>query len=138
VFVEPCNWQVTRLGSIQGRPTGGKALSRMSRPKASEELAGIARDILEIVQGKAEPDGRKPRRPEPDRGREGGALGNLGNAYRVLGETRRAIELFEQQLGIARETRDRWTEGLASWNLGVVAEEQGATLIGPWNCCRCW
>lgn len=32
---------------------------------------------------------------------------DLGNAYRHLGETRRAIELFEQSLAIQRSIGDR-------------------------------
>ncbi len=40
---------------------------------------------------------------------EGRALGNLGGAYLQLGETRRAIEYFEQVLPIAPETRWRST-----------------------------
>ena len=46
-----------------------------------------------------------------DRRGEGQALGNLGGAYRALGEPRRAIELYEQDLEIAREIGDRRGEG---------------------------
>ena len=53
-----------------------------------------------------------------NREREGMALGNLGIAYRELGEPKRAIEYFEQHLAIARETGDRRGEGLALGNLG--------------------
>ena len=51
---------------------------------------------------------------------EGGALGNLGRAYADLGETRRAIECYEQHLAIARETGDRRGEGTALGNLGLA------------------
>jgi tetratricopeptide (TPR) repeat protein len=64
VFVRPCNWQVSPLGSIQGRPAGGKALSRLSRAIADEELARIAAEILDLVRGKAAPEEAAMRRPE--------------------------------------------------------------------------
>jgi tetratricopeptide (TPR) repeat protein len=51
---------------------------------------------------------------------EGNALGNLGNAYADLGETRRAIEYYEQQLSIAHEIQDRRSEGAALGNLGLA------------------
>ncbi len=47
---------------------------------------------------------------------EGLALGNLGNAYSALGETRKAIEYYDQQLGITRETGDRRGEGIVLHN----------------------
>ncbi|HEV7403557.1 MAG TPA: hypothetical protein VGO11_11545 [Chthoniobacteraceae bacterium] len=46
-----------------------------------------------------------------DRAAEGRALGNLGNAYADLGDARKAIELHEQALVIARELGDRRAEG---------------------------
>jgi tetratricopeptide (TPR) repeat protein len=53
-----------------------------------------------------------------DRGGEGRALGNLGNAYQTLGEARRAIGSYEQHLAITREVGDRRGEGWALGNLG--------------------
>jgi tetratricopeptide (TPR) repeat protein len=53
-----------------------------------------------------------------DRESEGVALSNLGNAYRNLGETRRAIHFFEQALLIDREIGDRRGEGVDLGNLG--------------------
>jgi hypothetical protein len=41
-----------------------------------------------------------------DRRGEDGALGNLGNAYAALGETRRAIEHYEQSLAIGHAISD--------------------------------
>ncbi|MEG4026482.1 CHAT domain-containing protein [Microcoleus sp. S13C4] len=49
---------------------------------------------------------------------EGNALGNLGAAYRSLGNYAKAIEYMQQQLAIAREIRDRQNEGVALGNLG--------------------
>ena len=60
-------------------------------------------------------------------GREGDALGNLGLAYADLGETRRAIEFYEQQLIIVREIGDRHGEGNALGNLGVAYTDLGET-----------
>jgi tetratricopeptide (TPR) repeat protein len=58
---------------------------------------------------------------------EGWHLGNLGTAYADLGETRRAIELFEQRLAIAREISDRRGEGNALGNLGLANAVLGET-----------
>ncbi|HWX40258.1 MAG TPA: tetratricopeptide repeat protein [Blastocatellia bacterium] len=55
-----------------------------------------------------------------DKPAQGTHLGNLGIAYRLLGEYPRAIEYHEQQLAIARETDDRRGEGNAMGNLGFA------------------
>ncbi|MFZ3050616.1 MAG: tetratricopeptide repeat protein, partial [Methanothrix sp.] len=60
-----------------------------------------------------------------DRGNEGHWIGNLGAAYAVLGEPRKAIEYYEQALAIAREIGDRRNEGINSWNLGLEYEKAG-------------
>ena len=54
------------------------------------------------------------------KGAEGNALGNLGNAYFDLGETRLAIDHHEQSLVIARAMGDRRSEGAALGNLGLA------------------
>lgn len=53
-----------------------------------------------------------------DREEEGVHLGNLGIAYLDLGDTRRAIEFYEQHLAIAREFGNWYGEGNALGNLG--------------------
>jgi tetratricopeptide (TPR) repeat protein len=53
-----------------------------------------------------------------DRRGEAAALGNLGHAYRDLGQPRRAIEQFARVLRIAREIGDRRYEGNALGGLG--------------------
>ncbi len=58
---------------------------------------------------------------------EGYALGNLGLAYADLGETRRAIELYEQALAIVREIGDRHGEGQTLCNLGNAYADLGET-----------
>jgi tetratricopeptide (TPR) repeat protein len=55
-----------------------------------------------------------------DRRGEGNALGNLGNAYADLGETRKAIDYYEQDLAIARAIGDRRGEGSALTNMGLA------------------
>jgi tetratricopeptide (TPR) repeat protein len=62
-----------------------------------------------------------------DRGSEGIALGNLGLAYAHLGETRRAIELYDRRLAIAREIGDQRGEGNALGNLGIAYADLGET-----------
>jgi len=60
-----------------------------------------------------------------DREAEGIHLGNLGNAYRHLGDARRAIEYSEQQLEIDREIGDRRGEGVALGNMGLAYADLG-------------
>ena len=62
-----------------------------------------------------------------DRRGEGNALGNLGIAYADLGEPRRAIDLYEQQLVIVREIGDRRGEGNALGYLGMAYYSLGET-----------
>jgi tetratricopeptide (TPR) repeat protein len=39
---------------------------------------------------------------------EGQSLGNLGNAYRYLGDYAKTIDYHQQSLAIMREIKDRW------------------------------
>ena len=72
--------------------------------------------------------------PSPARSATGAAratrLGNLGNAYADLGETRQAIEYYEQALAIAREIGDRRGEGSALGNLGIAYADLGEAAPG--------
>ena len=52
-------------------------------------------------------------------------MGNLGVAYADLGEVRRAIEYYEQQLEITREIGDRRGEGNALANMGNAYAQLG-------------
>ncbi|HHV24351.1 MAG TPA: tetratricopeptide repeat protein, partial [Methanosarcina sp.] len=54
------------------------------------------------------------------RNTHGLVLGNLGLAYSVLGEPRKAIDYHKQALKIARETGDRRGEGRHLGNLGLA------------------
>ena len=62
-----------------------------------------------------------------DRRGHGAALVNLGLTCSALGETPRAIELYEQALAIHREIGDRWGEGAALGNLGLAYARSGET-----------
>ena len=56
---------------------------------------------------------------------EGAALGNMGLMFARLGEFRRAIEYYGQQLEIAREIGGRLQEGKALGNLGNAYHSLG-------------
>jgi tetratricopeptide (TPR) repeat protein len=62
-----------------------------------------------------------------DRQGEGDTLGNLGIAYKNLGQTRRGIQFYEQTLLIHREIGDRQGEGKALGNLGLAYIDLGET-----------
>ncbi len=66
-------------------------------------------------------------RQRKDRSAEGVHLGNLGIAYKNLGETRQAIACYEQRLVIAREIGDKRGEGVALGNLGNAYADLGET-----------
>ena len=61
------------------------------------------------------------------RGTEEAAMGNLGNAYFHLGETRKAIEFHEKALNIAQEIGDRRAEEANVGNLGNAYANLGET-----------
>jgi tetratricopeptide (TPR) repeat protein len=56
---------------------------------------------------------------------EGVMLGNLGLAYKNLGEARRAIQFYEQALLIHREIGDRRGESYVLGNLGIAYKNLG-------------
>jgi tetratricopeptide (TPR) repeat protein len=60
-----------------------------------------------------------------DRRSEGNHLGNLGVAYRDLGQVERAIEHYQQALAISREIGDRRGEGNHLGNLGLAYHALG-------------
>ena len=53
-----------------------------------------------------------------DKAEEGGSYGNLGNAYRGLGQFKTAIEYHQRHLEIAKEVGDKAGEGRSYGNLG--------------------
>ncbi len=64
-------------------------------------------------------------RKQGNRSMEGVHLGNLGQAYAVLGDAKKAIEFYERALVIFREIRDRRGEGTALSNLSNVYIDLG-------------
>ena len=82
------------------------------------DLRGYVREAVRLLGWAAEAARRLG-----DRRGEGNHLGNLGTAYRALGEVGRAIEQYEGALAIAREIGDRRNEGNWCWNLGLLCEE---------------
>jgi tetratricopeptide (TPR) repeat protein len=46
-------------------------------------------------------------------------------AYGALGDTRRAIEFYEQRLAIAREIEDPRGEGSSLFNMGLALDKLG-------------
>jgi tetratricopeptide (TPR) repeat protein len=66
-------------------------------------------------------------RKSNDRAAEGHTLGNLGVAYRDLGEPRRAVEANEQALAIVREIGDQRGESHVLANLGNAYKDLGKT-----------
>ncbi len=60
-----------------------------------------------------------------NKGTEQTSLGDLGNAYRDLGEVRRAINYYEQAIEIARVIGDRQNEGNWLGNLGIAYKNLG-------------
>ncbi|OJJ14674.1 hypothetical protein BI308_24890 [Roseofilum reptotaenium AO1-A] len=51
---------------------------------------------------------------------EAASLGNLGNAYYLLGQYKRAINLHQQSLTIAQEIGDRQGEASSLGSLGIL------------------
>ena len=60
-----------------------------------------------------------------DKHGEGGAYGNLGNAYSSLGDLKKAIEYHNLHFKIAKEVGDKHGEGVAYGNLGNTYRRLG-------------
>lgn len=58
-----------------------------------------------------------------ERRSEGSALGNLGHAWKDMGDIRKAIEFYEQRLEVAQELSDRRGECIALSSLGLSEAE---------------
>ncbi len=50
---------------------------------------------------------------------------NLGNSYAAVGETRRAMQFYEEQLAIVREIGYRRGEGNTLWNMSLTLDQLG-------------
>lgn len=93
---------------------------------------GVGNNVLELRQHPRErvawlEAGVASARQLEDRESEGKHLGNMGRAYAALGETLRAIELYEQSLAITREVGDREGEVCNLGDLGGAYQILGET-----------
>jgi len=93
--------------------------------KGSTIVTGDHNTIQYSVPISTEPTDLAIAREIGDRRGEGAVLGNLGSAYKELGETSRAIQLYEERLTIAREIGDRRGEGNALWNMSLALDQLG-------------
>ncbi len=55
---------------------------------------------------------------------EGTTLHNLGEIYRRQGDSRRALQYFQESLQVSRRVEDRYGQAVTLWNLGVVFASQ--------------
>jgi tetratricopeptide (TPR) repeat protein len=60
-----------------------------------------------------------------DKDNEAVALGNLGNAYRLLGDSDKAMELYEQALVISRQCGNPRVESATLGNIGIICKSKG-------------
>jgi tetratricopeptide (TPR) repeat protein len=103
-------------------------------------LAWVEEGAARLVWGEATKDGSAPyfrrgieyyeqalavARAIGDRQAEGSHLGNLGNAWLLLGDPAQAKNLFSQALTILREMGDRPNEGFHLANLGRAQHALG-------------
>ena len=51
------------------------------------------------------------------------ALDNLGNAYKNLGDTQRAIEFYERALAISQKLGNKRRSGQMLWNMAFALKE---------------
>jgi tetratricopeptide (TPR) repeat protein len=94
-------------------------------PNAGSYILSLRQHIREQIRWRE--FGLAAARRCKDKRVEGNHLGNLGNGYKDLGETQRAIELYKQALIIGREIGDRRGEGNALGSLGLAYADLGKT-----------
>ncbi|MSO19972.1 MAG: sigma-70 family RNA polymerase sigma factor [Acidobacteria bacterium] len=116
------------LEELKITPASGGPESAAKRLSLLTAIVERLLDAANFRQGKLfAQEGLELSRLLNNRRGEGNALGNLGIAYAALGETRRAIDFYEQRLVIAREIGDRLGEGNALGNLGIAYAGLGET-----------
>jgi tetratricopeptide (TPR) repeat protein len=103
----------TRLGNL------GLAYARLGETRRAIDYHRQALAIAREIRARFASTEGSPAWADARRG-EGNQLGNLGLAYARLGETRRAIDYYEQALAIACEIGDRRGEGNHLANLGTT------------------
>jgi len=84
------------------------------------DLWGNPRTLIEMYEKLLPKDHLKDEPILKDKQVHGAVLGNLGLAYNHLGESRKAIEYYEQALKISREIGDRLGEENRLGNLGLA------------------
>jgi tetratricopeptide (TPR) repeat protein len=94
-------------------------------PNAGSYILSLRQHIREQIRWRE--FGLAAARRCKDKRVEGNHLGNLGNGYKDLGETQRAIEFYKQALVIGREIGDRRGEGNALGSLGLAYADLGKT-----------
>ena len=113
------------LRVLAGRQTYSRgSVSRLRRRSATGvvKLTHLANAYVDLKQPKQAIDCD---REIGDRRGEGADLGNIGSAYRDLGENSEAMKCYEQALAIHRETGDRRGEVKTLRNLALVCAEFG-------------
>ena len=115
--------QAWAAGKLQVREEAARLASRY--PDAGAYVLSLRLSLRQRIAWLEA--GREGARQATDRVMEGNHLGNLGTAYAILGETRRAIEHYEQDLAIRRQIGDRRGEGSALGNLGLAYADLGET-----------
>ena len=104
----------------------GRAVGIISDHHLYEDLDrwGNYRTLVELCAGVLP---RDHFRDEPllDRMTHGAVLGNLGLAYRNLGQVKKAIKYYEYGLAISRDVGDRHNEGNYLGNLGTAYSDLG-------------
>jgi tetratricopeptide (TPR) repeat protein len=110
-------------------PEGAASLSRTERVVAGWSYLAIGISHLQMGQAAQAfvhlATAAETGRAEQECQLEAACLHGLGSAYRNVGDTRRALDYFEQVLEIERELGDRCGEGRALDALGVAHADLG-------------
>jgi tetratricopeptide (TPR) repeat protein len=103
-----------------------KAVGIISDHHLYEDLDrwGNYRTLVELCAGVLPKDHFRDE-PLIDRMTHGAVLGNLGLAYRNLGQVEEAIKYYEYGLAISRDLGDRYNEGNHLGNLGTAYSDLG-------------
>jgi len=89
------------------------------------DMWGNSRTLIDLYSGMLPEDHFSDNILIDDISDHGAVLGDLGNAYRNLGQVEKAIEYYEKALEIAREIGDRQGEGADLGNLGNAYSDLG-------------